>query len=1416
MKEWKKEVEKGKTLNLGIDIGSVSINIAIVDNNKNIIEDYYLRHKGRPAETTYNKLLELLNKYDISLFSKIAFTGTGGKMLADPMGAAFVNEIIAQSKSESILYPQVRTIIEIGGEDSKLLLLKDDGHGGSTVIEDFAMNNACAAGTGSFLDQQASRLGMSIEEEFGELALKSKHPPRIAGRCSVFAKSDMIHLQQIATPDYDIVAGLCHALARNYKGNLAKGKKLDKPIAFQGGVAANKGVIKAFEDILELNPGEFIIPEYFTSMGAIGAIYYAMDKNLRSNFQGLHELEKYLKTLTDIGHRLENLSFQGNTKERHFVSFSKTQKPVLSEANKLPVYVGIDVGSISTNVVAIDKDNNVIAKRYLMTAGRPIEAVRQGVKEIGEEIGKYVTVVGAGTTGSGRYLTGDFVGADIVRNEITAQATAAAAIDKEVDTIFEIGGQDSKYVSLENGVIVDFEMNQVCAAGTGSFLEEQSEKLGINIKGEFGKMALGCKSPVALGERCTVFMESDLVNSQQKGASADELVSGLSYSIVHNYLNRVVCGRRVGNKIFFQGGVAANRGVIAAFEMITKKPIIVPEHHEVTGAIGIAIIAKEHMNKISKEKSSFRGFKEISERKYTINSFICEHCSNNCEIREVSIEGEKPLYYGNRCNRWDFNKDKKEESTFPDLFKEREKMLLTSYNPDKSKIKKNAPSVGLLKSLFMYEWYPYWQAFFSELGFKVVLTQNTNKQIIHDGVEGTIAESCFPIKVAHGHFMKLNDMDIGYIFLPSIINSTKDKIKDAENYLCPYVQTLPYLIKSAIKTKAEVLSPILHFSWGSENLSKELYEQIGKKFNKSKKEIENALKTAENTQMKFMENLKKRGAEVINNIKPNEQAIVIISRPYNGCDPGLNLDIPKTLLERNAIPIPMDFLPIDKIDNLEWDNMFWKYGQKILAAAKIIRKNPNLHALYITNFSCGPDSFISTFFKKSMGDKPMLQIEIDEHSAPAGAITRCEAFLDSLQNVKTKEYKSKALSKKITAIEDHILYIPYMGEHSYALAAACTACGIKAEVMPISDEKSVELGRKYTTGKECFPMIVTAGDMLKTINNHKKDKSKISFLMPSGTGPCRFGQYNNLHRAILEETGNPDIPIISPNQGRNFYNDFKNLKQDPSRKAWQGMVAIDVLTKALHTLRPYELNKGQTYKAYKDSIQAVSNAIINGNIFKEMENQAKIFKNIPVDKSMQKPIVGIVGEIYVRSHPFCNDYIIENLENLGAEIWLSSFIEWIYYTNFTRIRLNKREKEVKETIKNVIKDKVQKYDEERITKPFKDIVKRNLKEVNTAHTLLKSKKYLDDSFEGEAVLSIGKAIEFHEEDLSGIVNVMPFTCMPGTIVTAILKKIREDHQNIPILSMAFDGHKQANTLTRLEAFMHQVKQYHEKKLELVH
>ena len=453
---------------LGIDVGSVSINTVVMNEHRDILEEHYTRTHGQPLPTAYRVLQEVLSRIPQSKIGGISLTGGGGKLLAELLGAPFENEIIAQSKSIEHLYPQVRTIVEMGGEDSKLITLDFEEQSQKIKISDFTMNSICAAGTGSFLDQQAHRLGLTVEE-FGKLALQSKNPPRIAGRCSVFAKTDMIHLQQVATPDYDIVAGLCRAVARNFKSTLGKGKAFEKPVSFQGGVAANLGMRRAFREVLSLSERELIIPQRFASMGAIGAVLLLMEGSSRTmHFRGLETLKAYLDTSSAKKTRgLEPLASAGKANGIYQAAPAVCSSP----KGKTRAYLGVDVGSISTNVVVIDDQNRVLSKRYLMTAGRPLEAIKLGLREVGEEVGDTIQVVAVGTTGSGRYLTGDFIGADVIKNEITAQATAASVIDPRVDTIFEIGGQDSKYISLSNGTIFDFEMNKVCAAGTGSFLE---------------------------------------------------------------------------------------------------------------------------------------------------------------------------------------------------------------------------------------------------------------------------------------------------------------------------------------------------------------------------------------------------------------------------------------------------------------------------------------------------------------------------------------------------------------------------------------------------------------------------------------------------------------------------------------------------------------------------------------------------------------------------------------------------------------------------------------------------------------------------------------------------------------------------------------------------------------------------------
>lgn len=1394
----------GNDLVLGIDVGSVSVNIAVVDKNGEILHTSYVRHKGRPMQVSADEVEAVAAKFGDRI-SGCAATGTGARLVARMLNGVFVNEVIAQASAAAHLHPEVRTVIEIGGEDSKLIFLKPDDSADHATIADFQMNTVCAAGTGSFLDQQATRMNLTIEE-FGQLSLKSETPPRVAGRCTVFAKSDMIHLQQKATPVHDIVAGLCFALARNFKSTVGAAKQIETPVAFQGGVAANPGIVRAMKSVLGLEDGELVIPEQFGCTGAIGACLVAMRGNFpQPNFAATGELRS------------------GSASDREEEAADKPLKLDLSvmpadnscdplPAEKVPAYLGVDIGSVSTNVVVMDADKRVLSKRYLPTASRPIQAVQQGLKEVGEEVAHLVEIRGACTTGSGRYLIADLIGADVVRNEITAQARGAVEVDPEVDTIFEIGGQDSKYISLNRGAIVDFEMNKVCAAGTGSFLEEQAEKLGISIKGQFGDLALKSNAPVNLGERCTVFMETELVRHQQDGAPTEDLVAGLSYSIVRNYLNRVVGTKPVGNRIFFQGGVAANKGVVAAFEMVTGKPIIVPKHHEVTGALGCACLA---MEADTGQGSKFKGF-DLSDKHYEVSSFECRECANHCEINRVVVEGEKPLFYGSRCEKFDVDRRAKAEALFPDHYAEREEMLLEPYAPSEP-VPATAPRVGIPRALLFYELYPFWQAFFRELGCEVVVSDPTTKAIIHNGAEQSVSETCFPMKVALGHTLSLLEKEIDYVFLPSIINLPKPDERMTDSFVCPYVQSLVYTIKSAIDFDAagvKVLQPVVYMQLGRKHRVK-AFEEVGKTLGRSRSDVARAVEAAEEHLDRFQRRLQARGKEVLAELGPEEKAIVVIGRAYNTCDPGANLEIPRKLNKMGVRCIPMDFLPLDSVRLPEdWVNMYWRYGQKILSACEIVADDSRLFPMYLTNFGCGPDSFVHKFFRERLGAKPCLVIEVDEHSADAGMITRCEAFMDSLEHASERAVGAKHYRKVDIDHGTHrTVMIPNMSAHADVLAAAFQSCGMSSEVLPPQDEETLEWGRQFTTGKECFPCIVTTGDMVKFVKRPDFDRDKYAFFMGGSGGPCRFGQYNALQRMVLDQLGYPDVPIYAPNQASSFYDDIGIVGRKLLEQGWKGIVAIDMLEKALRETRPYELAKGSTDDAFEQSVRIVSDAVAKeADLVSALKECRKLFEKVPVDRSVEKPIIGYVGEFYVRANAFSNQDVIRKIEELGGEVWAAPLLEWFLYRNVRRASRARLVGDLKLWGKNNVMDFFMKKHEHDYAHVFEGYL-RNCYEPSSVDVLDMAAPYVHRSFEGEAVMTVGKAVDFVRKGLAGVVAVMPFTCMPGTISNALLKRVREEMGEFPFLNMVYDGVEQATSQTRIEAFMHQARDFAKRRSE---
>ncbi len=1401
---------------IGIDIGSISVNTVIVDDQNRVLEEYYDYCHGRPFHKLHERLSNILEDQNGKELRTIAFTGVGGKKAAELLGGLHVNEIIAQSRSVAEIHPEVRTIVEMGGEDSKLIFMENGHVSQKSVLSDFSMNSLCAAGTGSFLDQQAKRIGINIDKEFGEMALKSANPPRIAGRCSVFAKSDMIHLQQIATPVHDIVAGLCFAVARNLKSTLGRGKQITPPVIFQGGVAANSGMVRAFKEVLELKNEEFIVPIHFASMGAIGSIMYSDDqeKGTIESYRGLKELEDYLASYEKGA---------GASLDKLFPTVSNINKeivPLPEDGPPLEVSLGVDVGSLSTNLVLLTDEDKVVARRYLPTASKPIEAIRQGLREIEEEVGSRIVVKAAGTTGSGRYLTGDFIGADIIQNEITAQATATIASDPDVDTIFEIGGQDSKYISIENGVIVDFEMNKVCAAGTGSFLEEQAEKLDINIKEEFEALAFEASNPAKLGDRCTVFMESDLNSLQQKGEEKENLIAGLAYSTVQNYLNRVVNDKPIGKKIYYQGGVTNNRAVVAAFEKVTGQKIHVPPHFDITGAIGAAMLARGSMKK--GQNSRFRGFK-VSDIKYETDKFVCEYCANRCEIRKVTVEGRDPLFYGGICDRYEVEERKGIGKDIPNLFKERTRMLLEGYKPKKNSGK---PTIGIPRELtIFFQQFPFWRTLLESIGLEVVLSSPSSKKMLTKSIDLMTAETCLPIEMIFGHVDDLLSKNVDHVFLPFVVNAEASEDNPTSNCNCPWIQSHPFMVRAAYRDSAvneKLLIPTFHLRHFETAFQKEFVAFAKEKFGISKKQALEATVKAREAQKNFEQGIRIRGKEVMANLPDDKRIFIVLGRPYNTSDPALNLNLVDKLIGMDVLPIPLDYLPIEEENVFDfYPMMYWPNGDKILRAVKHISRSDRLNAVFLGNFRCGPDSFLRHYMRREMQGKPFLHLEVDEHSANAGMITRIEAFLDSLdgyQGKLKKEVVKEASIAKPLPITERTIYFPYANDVVNAMVGACRHVGIKAELLPMPNEESLEYGRKYTNGQECFPAIATTGSFLQKLHEPGIDPAKSAFFMPDHNGPCRFGGYNKLQEIIFERLGFRDVMMVHPSNEDNYTTISPDNPVTWRTISWKGMVAIDLLRKMKEQTRPYEINTGDTDKVYEAELQNVVGSLERGakDLEKTLTAAARVFKEIPRTHGQRKPIIAVVGEIYMRDNIFCSANIVRRLEALGAETMMAPIAEWISYSTYRYTRDSKWKKDWKGVFKSKVQGGFQAYFENNLIKAVEKIMPIG-PFVHVADMLERCDDYIHHDYDGDPPLSIGTVSILSEEHISGVMNILPFTCMPGTLNCSVSGLFRKDHKNIPWENFAYDGQVDASFESRLQAFMHQAKEFakREKRYQLV-
>lgn len=1006
-----KEFRDSDQYYVGIDAGSVSLNCVVINDHKEIVyESPYDRHMGKVEERLFAVLEHVYNTFGEERIRSVSFTGNHGKKLGERLGVFYEFETISQVLGVLFLIPEAQSIISMGGQDTALLQINH--YDGGWDLEYFNTNGPCASGTGSFIEQQAQRLATAlytretdvsqkhidgILADFIKLGLESQKPANVACRCTVFTKSDMIHLQNKGEKLEDIIHGLHIGNARNYMSTIVCNRVLKEPVVFIGGLSLNELQVKAFKNYF----ANLVVPPHNTSVGALGVALQAFNSG-NTDCLDLKTLHK--KGLGDdlsvpLAPRLE-------LKQTVFPEDNELKKKSWSQ--KVRTYLGIDIGSTTTKYALIDENSEIIHKSYVMTQGKPIEVTQGLLKDIRDSVGEKIEIVGTATTGSGRNVVGDFLNADLIIDEITAHAKGAVDIDPSVDTLFEIGGQDSKYVSIANTYPLDFDMNKVCAAGTGSFLHELANKYGISIVGEFEEIALSSKEPVKLAERCTVFMESDLVSYHQKGVNQTDLIAGLCYAIVHNYLNRVVGKRKIGQRVMFLGGPSLNKGVVAAFENVLGRELVVPRHREVLGAYGAAISVKEKMELETVQESSFRGLDSAINDRMEYEEKVCHadpNCHNQCKLKIYNFDGRKSVW-GGECGRYELVKIKGEKKE--NYFELRQKIWQKYMDGVYEELKveplmesDNRPTVGMQRALYGYQSSILWAHFFDQLGFRLVLTPPTNTHISRVGIETMTAETCYPVKVSHGHVKELIGKT-SYLFLPSIISIPTPEPSEAGFY-CPMVQGNTYMVRMALNMeRASVLSPIVHLNQDPESLALELSEQIKSRLRVSKKDIKRALSIAIDKNDRFIREMHEQGGRILEDQDPDTPIVIVTGRPYNLYDERLNLRLGRNMAKIGVVALPMDFIDVSRVDLSDFPSMYWGLGAQILRTAKFIRDYPNYFGLHLTNFSCGADSFIEHFYSYIMGDKAYLILELDEHSAVAGVMTRLEAYKNVVENTMQK------------------------------------------------------------------------------------------------------------------------------------------------------------------------------------------------------------------------------------------------------------------------------------------------------------------------------------------------------------------------------------------------------------------------------
>ncbi len=1397
------------TISLGICAGASSVSMVLADNANDkiqILKSISLNHEGNPAKT----VLKALQEIEPPENTPTAVTGRKFRHLLDLPTISEPQAIEAALTHHNFVKDGYNTVLSAGGETFMAYLLDDD-----CKVATVHTGNKCASGTGEFLVQQLGRMGLGLEDMS---RMDMAEPHKVSGRCSVFCKSDCTHALNKGIDKNSVVAGLARMMAGKCIELLRK--LPSEKVALIGNCSQNKFMVRE----LRREIPDLLLPEHGNSFEALGAAIWA-NKHGVPIPQNVESVIRKGDTTFTFLQPLRN--FAGAVK------FHDSEEAVFIPGNRIAL--GLDVGSTTTKGVLLDLERTeIVAFCYLRTDGDPIGASRRVYANLAEQVPAGTVAEVLGVTGSGRNIAGLHAGTDGIINEITAHAAAAVHYDPDVDTIFEIGGQDAKYTWLKNSVPCDYAMNEACSAGTGSFLEESAkETLGIEVT-DIAGVAFKGNNPPNFNDQCAAFIGSDLKLAAQEGVPLEDMVAGLVYSICINYANRVKGNRTVGSKIFMQGGVCYNKAVPTAMAALTGQEIIVPPHPGLTGAFGVALEASRRSELGSVSKGNFDPA-ELSKREVCYKTpFTCNgagrECDLGCSIARIVVEG-RTFPFGGICNRFDNSKISKDVKPGDDLVLWREKRVFR----DLSLPHEGQPVIGMNRSLLMNTWFPLFNTFFKSMGFGVRMPEKADP----DSIEQKSAPFCHPVELAHGGLGELLKLDTDYIFLPHL-RSMPLKSGD-RSCTCVLVQGEPYYLKAAFPEleKRLLLAPVLHMQNGKGQLRTAMLK-IAAELKIDLNMAIDAFEAALADQEQFFADLRRKGEDFLRNMGSDERGMVLFGRPYNAFSSWANKSIPTKFATRGVTIIPCDMLPRSGGCGSEL-NMYWATGEQIMDSAKLIAENPRLFGTYITNFSCGPDSFLLGHFRKVMGSKPSLTLELDSHTADAGIETRIEAFLDIVDGFsnleETRQNKQKTfraarceVRNEITGITDSngkwhavndpkvTLLIPSLGEISTDfLAASMQRDNIRYKVLGHASEAALKKGRNNSSCKECLPLQLTAGALLEHIENCDENELTL-FLMPKAKGPCRFGQYSVFMNDLIERLEIPNLAIFAPSST----NGYGGLSTSVTLGMWQGIVTGSILEDIHATISTAARDKDAALKLFWQVRQDLLDSMADWKTFsKALRKAAGDLSTIELAKPVETyPVISLLGEIYVRHDPLARRSLPERLTEQGFIVRVAPVLEWMKYTDW----LNRNNIEGKAGLKTLLTQGIKSYFERRIRHILKASGLLFYPGPDVREVVSHGKPHISEQLTGEAILTVGASLHEIMSPSCGVISIGPFGCMPSRVAEAVLnEKFRAGSagkkatallgkdSRLPFLAIETDGNPFPQLIeARLEAFCLQAKRLHKR------